>query len=197
MRRMLPSLRRLCARCSRTCDWKYVTGFNLPVVENIIARGLEYYKTGTVSKISPNCALFLTLAWVRFGASFETIKHVTGWNAQMVQRAIVRGMKAFSRCFEPFVSYGPVKKLSEVADEDDKAVLTSTELESQFIVDGKHVPATRTGPESERTTYYSYKLRHVGYQFQCVITHSGHCVHVSRGERAGTRDMAVYMNRRE
>lgn len=54
MRRMLPSLRRLCARFSRTCDWKCVTGFNLPVVENIIARGLEYYKTGTVSKISPN-----------------------------------------------------------------------------------------------------------------------------------------------
>ena len=44
----------LCARFSRTCDWKHVTGFNLSVVENIIARGLEYYKTGTVSKISPN-----------------------------------------------------------------------------------------------------------------------------------------------
>ena len=114
----------------------------------------------------------------------------------MVQRAIVRGMKAFSRCFEPFVSYGPVKKLSEVADEDDKAVLTSTELESQFIVDGKHVPASRTGPESERTTYYSYKLRHVGYRLQCVTTHSGHCVHVSRGERAGTHDLTVYMNNR-
>ena len=113
----------------------------------------------------------------------------------MVQRAIIRGMKAFSRCFEPFVSYGPVRKLSEVADEDDKAVLTSTELESQFIVDGKHVPS-EDGLESERTTHYSYKLRHVGYQFQCVVTHSGHCVHVSRGERAGTRDMAVYMNNR-
>ena len=55
------------------------------------------------------------------------------------------------------------------SDEDDKAVLTSTELESQFIVDGKHVPS-EDGLESERTTYYSYKLRHVGYRFQCVVT---------------------------
>ena len=55
------------------------------------------------------------------------------------------------------------------SDEDDKAVLTDTELESQFIVDGKHVPS-EDGLESERTTYYSYKLRHVGYRFQCVVT---------------------------
>ena len=26
----------LCARFSKTCDWKYVTGFNLSVVENIM-----------------------------------------------------------------------------------------------------------------------------------------------------------------
>ena len=49
-------------------------------------------------------------------------------------------MRAFSCCFEPFVSHGPVRKLSEVADEDDKAVLTSTEPESQFIVDGDMSP---------------------------------------------------------
>ena len=49
-------------------------------------------------------------------------------------------MKAFSRCFEPFVSHGPVRNLSEVADEGDKVVLTDTELESQFIADGDMSP---------------------------------------------------------
>lgn len=71
-----------------------------------------------------------------------------------------------------------VRRLSEVADEGVKAVLTSTELESQFIVDGKHVPVSRIGPESEKTAYYSYKLRHVGISSSVHVSRVGELGHM-------------------
>ena len=47
----------LCTRFSRTCDWKYVTGFDLSTVEKIIAKGVEHYKSGMGSKI-PQTVLY-------------------------------------------------------------------------------------------------------------------------------------------
>lgn len=70
------------------------------------------------------------------------------------------------------------------------------EPEAQFIVGGRHVAVSRIGREAVRTTYCSHMLHHVGYQLQCVITHTGHCVHVTSGDRAATHDMTVCKNSR-
>ena len=45
-------------------------------------------------------------------------------------------------------------------------------------------------------SYYSHKLGTAAYQFQCVVLHSGQCVHVTDVEPAATHDITVYKKNR-
>ena len=188
--------RDICLAFSSSCDWKRVTGFDLPTLEKIIMRAIVNFRGGATSKVSDKEAVLLAIVWLRSGLSFSKLAEPTKWNSQIVIRAVIKGISAIASCFEEFTLYGPLKSLVDIADPEDIKELTETELRSQFIVDGKHVPAGKIGREVERKSYYSYKLKHVGYQFQCIITHTGQCVHVSEGERAGSHDMSIYYNNR-
>ena len=188
--------REICLAFSSSCDWRRVTGFDLPTLEKIIMKAVVNFKGGATSKISDKEAILLAIIWLRSGLSFTKLAEPTKWNSQIVTRAVIKGISAVASCFEEFTLYEPLKPLVNIADAEDIKELTETELRSQFIVDGKHVPAGKIGREAERKSYYSYKLKHVGYQFQCTITHTDQCVHVSEGERAGSHDMSVYYNNR-
>ena len=59
-------------------------------------------------------------------------------------------------------------------------------------MDGKHIEGKRIGTFEDASTYYSYKLGGLAYQFQCVVAHLGQCIHVSSAERAAAHDMMVY-----
>ena len=111
-------------------------------------------------------------------------------------RAIHKGIKGLAACFEPFKVYGSAPKLRELLSESDRAIIQERAQESMFIVGGKHIEGKRIGTFEDAITYWSHKLNALAYQFQCVVTHFGHCVYVSNAERAATHDMMVYRNNR-
>ena len=188
--------KKICLLYSSSCDWKRITGFNLPLLEKIIMQALTHYKGGYASKISGNEAILLTIIWLRSGFSFAKLADPLEWNAQIVTRAVIKGLSALSFCFEDFTCYTEVKPLLDIADVNDIEKLSEKELLSQYIIDGKHFPIAKVGREVERPYYCSYKLKHIAYQAQFVITHTGLCVSVSRGEKAGEHDMKVYYDNR-
>lgn len=48
----------LCARFSKTCDWKYATGFNLSVVENMMQGASSTTRRGSVKDAPKLCSVF-------------------------------------------------------------------------------------------------------------------------------------------
>lgn len=166
---------KICLAFSSKRNWKRITGFKLPLVEKIIMRALVHYRGAYASRIPNNEAILLTLIWLRSGFSFARLADPLEWNVQIVTRAVIKGLSALSACFEEFTLYGELQQLTDIASTEDKEKLSETELSSQFIIDGKHFPITKVGREINRQLYCSYKLKHVAYQVQCTITHTGQC----------------------
>ena len=141
--------------------------------------------------------LYLDISlWFRSGENVNTISSKTKFGYQVCLRAIFKRIKGLAACFEPFRAYGPVPPLSKFLSEEEKDIIPERAQESLFIVDGKHIEGRRIGSFEDARTYYSYKLNALAYQFQCVVTHFGHCIHVSNAERAAAHDMMVYRNNR-
>ena len=149
------------------------------------------FRGGAASKIPDKEAILPAITWLRSGLSFSKLAEPTKWNAQIVARAVIKGIGAVASCFEEFTLCGPLKSPVGIAGAEDVEELTEIELGSQFIVDGRHVPAGKIGREVERKSCCSYKPKHGGYQFQCIITHTGQCVHVSEGESREPRHVSM------
>lgn len=146
---------------------------------------------GAASKIPDKEAILLAIIWLRSGLSFSKLAEPTKWNARIVARAVMEGIGAVAPFLEEFTLCGPLKSLVDIADVEDIKELTEIELGSQFIVDGRHAPAGKIGREVERKSCCSYKPKHGGYQFRCITTHTGQCVHVSEGESREPRHVGM------
>ena len=186
----------LCRELSPMLEWKLLTGFNYDTLQKVVERALPFVLSGNTSSIKNNECIILALVWMRTGTGIPIIATMVGKSYQIVIRAIQKGIRALSQCFEPFVIYGSAPRLSELLTGEEKQSIPESALESRFIVGGKHIRGKRCGSFDTVKNYYSFKLNTVGYQFQCIVTHLGHCVHVTNAERAGTHDMTVYRNNR-
>ena len=90
-------------------------------------------------------------------------------------RTAVR-VRASAACFEPLGAYGGAPVLKTLLGEDERDAIPERAQQSRFIVDGKHIEGKRIGTFEDASTYYSYKLGGLAYQFQCVVTRLGQCV---------------------
>ena len=185
-----------CRKLSPSLEWKLMTGFYYDMLQKIVERALPFVLSGNASSIKNNECIILALVWMRTGTGMPVLATMVGKSYQIVVRAIQKGIRALSQCFEPFVIYGNAPSLNDLLTEEEKQSIPDRALESRFIVDGKHIRGKRCGSFDTAKNHHSSKLNAAGYQFQCVVTHSGHCVHVTNAERAGTHDMTVYRNNR-
>lgn len=185
-----------CRKISSELNWKMLTGFNIVTLQKIVERASSFILSGRSSSIKNNECIILALVWLRTGTSISSLSIIINFSYPITLRGIQKGLRALSQCFEPFSVYGNAPKLSELLTEEEKKKIPKEALESQFIVDGKHIRGKRLGTFEDAKTYYSFKLNTLCYQFQCVVTHMGHCIHVTNAERAGTHDMMVYRNNR-
>ena len=188
--------REMCLRLCPTLDYKLMSGFPIDVLQKIIERAIPFISSGGKGQLKRNECVLLTLVWFRTGANVKLIVSRAGVKYQVCLRAIQKGLKGLAACFEPFKIYGQAPKLKELLSEADKAIIPKRAQESVFIVDGKHIPGKRIGTFEDAMQYWSFKLNTLAYQFQCVVTHLGHCVYVSEPEKAATHDMMVYRNNR-
>ena len=186
----------LCRRLSPELDWSWVTGFRDSGVQFIIEKALPHFMGAARRNVPPNEAIFLALAFIRLGYPAAHIAKLIGMDSQLVTRAIQRGIDAIGRCFEPFTSFGPLPKLREIVEEEDLDKYPERALESMFVVDGKHFKGRIYGGLQKALSYYSHKLGTAAYQFQCVVLHSGFCVHVTDVEPAAMHDITVYKKSR-
>lgn len=186
----------LCTRLCPTLDWELMTGFPHEVLQLILERAAPMVARGGKSRFKNNESVMLALVWFRSGSNVKMIAARSGFNYQVCLRALFKGIKALAACFEPFKVYGNAPPLRVMLRPEDRAGIPERALDSLFIVDGKHIEGKRIGSFEDAGTYWSYKLNSLAYQFQCVVTHLGHCVYVSNAERAATHDMMVYRNNR-
>ena len=80
--------------------------------------------------------------------------------------------------------------------EGERDAMPEGAQQSRFIADSKHIEGERMGTFEDASTYHSYKLGGLAYQFQCVVTRLGQCVRVSEAARAATHDTMVYRGNR-
>ena len=166
-------------------------GFNYDTLQKVVERALPFVLSGNTSSIKNNECVILALVWMGTGTRIPIIATMVGKSYQIVIRAIQKGIRALSQCFEPFVTYGSAPRLSELLTEEEKQSIPERALESRFIVDGKHIRGKRCGSFDTVKNYHSFKLNTAGYQFRCIVTHLGHCVRVTSAERAGAHDMSL------
>ena len=185
-----------CRGFSRSLDWELMTGFKEDTLQVIVGQALPHISCGRKNGVKRNECVMLALIWFRTGGNVRMIASKTKFSYQVCLRALFRGIKGLAACFEPFSAYGPVPALSKFLSEEEKELIPERAQESLFVVDGKHIEGKRIGTFEDARTYYSYKLNSLAYQFQCIVTHLGHCIHVSNAERAATHDMMVYRNNR-
>ena len=168
----------LCRRLSPELNWSWVSGFDEATTQLVIERALTHAFPGKSLAFSFSECILLTLTWLRTGHNATAIARHLGSSAQTVIRALHRGVQALAACFEEFKPYGGAPSLDELLPSEEKLDIPSRALASRFVVDGKHIRGKRLGTFESAPTYYSYKLNAVCYQFQCVVTHLGQCVHV-------------------
>lgn len=186
----------LCRSLSPALDWQWVTGFRDSGVQFIIERALPHFRGASRRNLAPNESIFLALAFIRLGYPAAHLAKLIGIDSQVVTRAIERGIDAVGRCFESFTSFGPLPKLRELVEEDDLDRYPERALESMFVVDGKHFKGRIYGGLQKAQSYYSHKLGTAAYQFQCVVLHTGLCIHVTDVEPAAMHDITVYKKNR-
>ena len=167
------------------------TGFNYDTLQKVVERALPFVLSGNTSSIKNNECVILALVWMGTGTRIPIIATMVGKSYQIVIRAIQKGIRALSQCFEPFMIYGSAPRLSELLTGEEKQSIPESALESRFIVDGKHIRGKRCGSFDTVKNYPSFKLKTAGYQFRCIVTHLGHCVRVTSAERAGAHDMSL------
>lgn len=186
----------LCRRLSPELDWQWVTGFRDSGVQFIIERALPHFRGTSRRNLLPNKSIFLALGFIRLGYPAAHIAKLVGIDSQVVTRGIERGIDAIGRCFEPFTSFGPLPKLREIVEEDDLDKYPERALDSMFVVDGKHFKGRIYGGLQKAQSYYSHKLGTASYQVQCVVLHTGLCVHVTDVEPAAIHDVTIYKKNR-
>ena len=69
--------REICLAFSSSCDWRRVTGFDLPTLEKIIMKAVVNFRGGATSKISDKEAILLAIIWLRSGLSFTKLAEPT------------------------------------------------------------------------------------------------------------------------
>lgn len=182
----------LCARLSRAKDWRRLTGFPDGGVQFLIERALPHFQGVLRRNLAPNEAIFLALVFLRLGWPVAHLAASVGGEVQAVTRAVERGLDALGQCFRPFTTFSPISVLRELVSDEERDTLPERALESRFVVDGKHFKGRVYGGLAGAQSYYSHKLNTAGYQFQCIVSHYGQCVHVTDVEPAATHDITVY-----
>ena len=154
-----------CKKVSPELNWKMMTGFNIVTLQKIMERSSSYILSGRSGSIKNNECIILALVWLRTGTSISSLSMIIRFSYPITLRGIQKGLRALSQCFEPFSIYGNAPKLSELLTEEEKRKIPKEALESQFIVDGKHIRGKRLGTFENAKTYYSFKLNALCYQF--------------------------------
>lgn len=185
-----------CRKFSPTLDWELFTGFDRETAQLIVERAVPHTIRSRRSEIGGRECVILALVWFRGGSNVKTIASHACLPYQQCLRGLQCEIRALATCFEPFEAYGGAPVLRALLGEDERDTIPERAQQSRFIVDGKHIEGKRIGTFEDASTYYSYKLGGLAYQFQCVVTHLGQCVHVSEAERAATHDMMVYRRNR-
>ena len=85
--------------------------------------------------------------------------------------------------------------LKTFLEEDEKDGIPERAQSSRFIVDEKH-SGEKNWVVRRCLNILFTQVGGLAYQFQCVVTHLGQCVHVSEAERPATHDMTVYRRNR-
>ena len=85
--------------------------------------------------------------------------------------------------------------LKTFLEEDEKYGIPERAQSSRFIVDEKH-SGEKNWVVRRCLNILFTQVGGLAYQFQCVVTHLGQCVHVSEAERPATHDMTVYRRNR-
>jgi hypothetical protein len=169
-------------------DVMFVTGFEPEHLAPIIAAALQHLPPVRGDAATGTECVFLAIAWLRSGLRFAELGEMLTWNAQRLQRAVLRGIHGLACSFGEFRPLGGAPRLDASLSPEERGALPPDACASQFIVDGRHVPCARVGDDATRQAFYSYKLNCAGLQYQCV--------HVAAGARARTHDLSVWVESR-
>lgn len=116
-----------------------MAGFNFDTLQKTVGRALPPVLSGNTSSAKNNECIILALVWMGTGTEILVIATVVGKSYQIVVRAIQKGIRAPSQCFEPFVVYGNAPSLNDLSTEEEGQNIPERALESSSLSMGSAV----------------------------------------------------------